>query len=67
MPGQTVDQIVLRLQDPDGPGVELRLVLLEPEGLAERRGRGEHVAADLIEIIPAVAGAQRVGNGQRAG
>ena len=67
MPGQAVDQIVLRLQDPDGPGVELRLVLLEPEGLAERRGRGEHVAADLIEIIPAVAGAQRVGDGQRAG
>ena len=67
MPGQAVDQIVLRLQDPGGPGVELRLVLLEPEGLAERRGRGEHVAADLIEIIPAVAGAQRVGDGQRAG
>ena len=65
--GEAVDKIILGLQDAIGPGVELGLVFLQPERLAER-GRGrKDVAADLIEIIPAESGAQRVGDRQRAG
>ena len=64
---EAVDKIILRLQDAVCTGVELRLVLLQPERLAEGGCGRKDVAADLIEIIPAKSGAQGVGNGQRAG
>ena len=64
---EAVDKVILGLQNAVCTGVALGLVLLQPERLAERRRGREHIAADLVEIIPAESGAQRVGDGQGAG
>ena len=57
---QAVDQIVLRLQKALCFRVDLRLLLLEPQRLAERRRRAEDVAGDVVKILAAKLRAQPV-------
>ena len=67
IPGETVDQIILGLQDLYGFSVDLGPLLLQPAALAERAGGGKDVAGDPVEIVPAEAKTQRVGDGQSSG
>ena len=53
--GQAVDQVVLGLEDLIGVFVELRLLVAEPDALAERILGDEHVAGLAVEIIAAEA------------
>jgi len=64
---EPVDKIVLGLQDAPGLGVELRLLVFEPHGLAERRRGTQDIAGDGIEVVAPEARAQIVGIRERAG